>query len=397
MGELFDSLSVDILTLTRILITPASNMRVAFLLYATIGVFLLLVLVIGVMLVIGAPEDAPTESASPQTRKNAVEKTRARRATGPKTRAVVGLGFATILLGVWVAAGFTTSDSGLCKSCHWPAARHVASAKGNDPHAKTDCVSCHESGGIAGRYVTGVPLRALHLALTWTGAGNELEYGHVTSRACGRCHEKALRGTVTNAARGLSVSHAEPLAASASCLDCHTMRNGIVSVHNAGMKQCLRCHDDRRASAKCATCHARRVASAVRIRTTSFRKAQIQEVSCGGCHDEKRDCDPCHGARMPHSGEFMKGVHARAAAADIWFNGGKGCGKCHTGSRNPCTRCHTNLMGKAHGKNSGMSSSHKRGSSAHCNSCHMNYAYPVTRDFCKDLCHSKAAIAASPR
>ena len=85
-----------------------------------------------------------------------------------------------------------------------------------------------------------------------------------------------------------------------------------------------------------------------------FRDAQIRDVSCSGCHDEERDCDPCHGLRMPHTTEFKLHAHARAAAVDIWYNGGKACGRCHTDSRNPCGRCHSELMGAAHGADNGL-------------------------------------------
>ena len=214
-------------------------------------------------------------------------------------------------------------------------------------------MSCHEPGGVIGRYVTGVPLRLLHSATASTGAGNAGDYGQATTRACTSCHAAALAGTTTNAERGLKMSHAEPLAASASCIDCHTMRNGIVSVHNAGMKPCLRCHDDVKASSACTTCHEGTVAAAARARTTSFQSVQISEVTCGGCHNEKRDCDTCHGIRMPHTTKFMAGAHARAAAVDIWYNGGATCRRCHTATRRPCTKCHSLVDGKGTRKRNG--------------------------------------------
>jgi hypothetical protein len=98
---------------------------------------------------------------------------------------------------------------------------------------------------------------------------------------------------------------------------------------------------------------------------------------------------------MPHTTGFMSGGHARAAAVDIWYNGGKTCRKCHTTTRRPCTQCHTSLMGKAHG--TGMATSHRRAAPSACNTCHQQWAPIATRDFCKDVCHSPAAIAASPR
>ncbi len=155
------------------------------------------------------------------------------------------------------------------------------------------------------------------------------------------------------------MSHAEPLAAAASCIDCHTMRNGIVSVHNAGMKPCLRCHDDAKASSACITCHEGTVAAATRARTTSFQKrADPRRVVRrlpqreAGLRLVPRRSDAAH-----------DGVHERCARAELrrstsGTTAARPVGRCHTASRRPCTRCHSALMGKAHG--AGMATSHQR-------------------------------------
>ena len=394
-------------TITRILIAPTLNARAALLLYAMIAIILLLILVIGLMFVMGAPgdtadrvsagkrKDAGSASQGLKRREETRDGRRAPNPMSPRTRVLFGLGIAAALLGVWVVAGFTTSEPGFCVGCHGPTSDHLKADKGSDPHTRVDCVSCHESGGVIGRYAADVPFRLLHLAVAYAGAGNRTDYGQVTTRACSSCHAASLVGAATNTERGLKVSHVEPLAASASCLDCHTMSGGIVSVHNVGMTPCLRCHDGGKASSACATCHVGTAAAAARARTVSFQTTQIREVTCGGCHNEKRDCDTCHGIRLPHTTKFMNGAHARAAAVDFWYNGGKTCSRCHTASRRPCTRCHTVLIGKAHGSN--LRTTHQGGSSTPCNTCHQQYAPIATRDFCKDVCHSPAAIANSPR
>jgi hypothetical protein len=257
-------------------------------------------------------------------------------------------------------------------------------------------VECHESGGVVGRYLTGVPGRLMHLAAAQS-PGRADEYGRVTVAACSSCHEAALAGVAMNEARGLKVSHAEPMAASATCIDCHELRAGVVGAYNAGMTPCLRCHDAKRASARCPTCHDERAAAA-RVRTTSFADVQIPEVRCGGCHDEKRDCDRCHGLRMPHTAAFLSYAHARAAAVDFWNNGGKVCSHCHTATRRPCQKCHGGLLGKGHGAGTAwLARGHQKATADSCDSCHRTFAYRTTRDFCKDVCHTPAAVAGSPR
>jgi len=394
MNGTTESFGQIVTTLTRVLITPASNIKVAILLYTTIGVLLLLVLVIGVMFIMSAPDDDAAEDAPRESRRVTKPEPSDVPPASPRRRWLLGGGIAALLVCVWVVTGFTTSDSGLCKSCHWQTSEHAKADAAADPHKRVECVECHEAGGAFGRYVT-VPFRALHLVMASGGGGGDHDYGRVTVRACTACHADALPETITNAERGLRMSHAEPVSGSARCVDCHARRNGIVSVHNAGMKPCLRCHDGDKVSSKCDTCHQGAVAAATRARTTSFRSAQIQDVSCSGCHNEKQDCDPCHKTRMPHTGAFKAGAHARAGAVDLWYGGGKACGQCHTSTRRPCGRCHTQLLGKAHGVS--MSGGHQGSTASHCNTCHLEYAAIATRDFCKDVCHSAAAKAASPR
>jgi len=302
-----------------------------------------------------------------------------------------------VVLAVWVAAGYTTSDSQSCDSCHATTSAHAKAAKGADPHAKVECVSCHETRGFVGRFLTGVPLRLLHFAVAPGGVSPGIGYGQVTAQACTSCHKSSLSGSKTNAKRGLKMSHKEPMAASATCIDCHTMRAGVVGAYDAGMRPCVRCHDGKAASSKCATCHVGGVVTAARAQSPSFQAEQVTEMRCGGCHDEKRSCDPCHGVRMPHTAEFKAGAHARAATVDFWYNGGNGCRHCHTPQERVCSKCHTEQLGSSHGGSAGMAIGHQKSSATSCNTCHGQYAPIKTRDFCKDVCHSEAAIAASPR
>ena len=173
----------------------------------------------------------------------------------PLARLAVAAGVILVIVAAWTITGYTTSNPALCKNCHWPAAEHAKAVASTDPHAKVRCVSCHESGGTLGRYLLDVPARLIHFAGSQSPIPRQGEYGRVTVAACSSCHEAALVGVATNKTRGLKVSHKEPLAASATCIDCHALRAGIVGAHNAGMTPCLRCHDAKQASAGCGTCH----------------------------------------------------------------------------------------------------------------------------------------------
>jgi hypothetical protein len=413
--------------LVYILLDPTLNPRAAFLLYGSIALILLIILVIAVMIIMRSTKEDETSSGETPAGGGQREALGVREAaegsepgggseltTGPGAsgrgrgkpskppmgslaRLAVAAGIVLVLVAAWTLTGYTTSNPALCKNCHWPASEHAKAPVGTDPHAHVSCVSCHEPGGAVGRYLSGVPARLIHFAVSQSSTPLGSEYGRITVAACSYCHAAALAAVATNETRGLKVSHKEPLAASATCIDCHRLRAGVVGTHNAGMTPCLRCHDAKHASAECDSCHDEKAASAARARTTSFADEQIPYVSCGGCHNEKRDCDTCHGIRLPHSPEFMAYAHARAGAVDFWYNGGKTCSRCHTASRRPCQRCHGTLLGRAHGTTPWLALGHRTAAASACNTCHLQYAYSSSRDFCKDLCHTPAAVDASPR
>lgn len=377
------------------LLNPGWNPKAAWALYSSLVIIIVLAICVGALAAMSIAERRRAAAASAAR----VGSRPGRRAVPPmSTRLRLTVGFVVLLVlgGIWVVAGAMSSDSDSCKSCHWPSASHARAVQGTDSHSDIACVYCHEAGGDLGRYVTGVPLRLMHSGMEPKDEVPGTGYGRVTVSACSSCHQADLPRTITSPERGLRISHKEPMAASATCIDCHVMRDGVVASYNAGMKQCLRCHDGNPASARCETCHDKNTSAAARVRTTSFQGVQIQQVRCGGCHNEKRQCDPCHGARMPHTTEFMAHDHARAAMVDFWFNDGNGCRRCHTETRRSC-RCHSSQIGGAHGGTKSFLLVHKKGTSTKCNTCHARFAYLATRDFCRDVCHSPEAIAASPR
>jgi len=391
--------------LMTLLVDPSSNLTAALVLYGIIAAGLLILVLLAIMWLISLPDEDEdladdSESGSQSTQRAPVaEKTGVApvaEVKQPKTARSLAIGmlvFAMVIAVIWVTAGFTTATDAVCLSCHADSS-HAEAAKGQ-PHENTRCVSCHEAGGALGRYSANVPARLAHYIESWAPGQSLVSYGSVSQDACSQCHDADIADTTTNTKTGIRMSHVEPMAASATCTDCHQMQDGVVSSHNAGMNPCLRCHDSKTASATCVTCHDKKAAAAARARSTSFQDVQVPEIQCGGCHNEKTECDSCHGTRLPHTKTFMAGAHARAGAVNFWYEGGKTCARCHTAVRRPCTKCHTDLLGKAHGTS--MAGSHSRGNSAACNACHQRYAQVDSRDFCRDVCHSAAAISYSPR
>lgn len=385
--------------LLELLWDPTSNLTAALLLYGIIAILVIILIVAVLMLGLSAFQDEEDdecgESASqePQTRAPKV----VREEIDLRSRFVT-LGI-TLAVGsvIWLAAGFSTSQNPVCVGCHTSEPHSLLEASGVvDPHASTACVGCHEPSGSLGHYVFNLPSRVTHFVDGVLQPALHPNYGRPTQSGCLSCHRTDVRGVAVNEQRGLRMSHVEPLESAVECLDCHRYRDGMVAGHNAGMNPCLRCHDSKQASSECSTCHDRQAAAAARARSTQFAAAQVEQVRCGGCHDERRECDPCHGVRMPHDQLFMSHAHARAATVDFWFGNGQTCqGSCHTDTRRPCRRCHTELLGKGHGPTFAVP--HELASSEVCDRCHQAWAITPQRDFCDDVCHSEAARRYSPR
>jgi hypothetical protein len=421
----------QILTL---LFEPTSNLTAAFLLYGVITITLLVVIVGALMFLSAAPDDdEDDESAETEAPVSRVDAARtaisavapgeivegidekplgrsrelipgggtpivgkiARPPRSSRDRVIsLGIGLLVIMI-AWLLAGFSSSNASVCSGCHTTTPHSTAAEGKADPHAQETCVACHEPGGPVGRYFSGVPSRLLHFIDGVARIQTQQDYGRLTQSACLGCHGAALRSATFDKNRGIRMSHAEPLAAAVRCLGCHLPKDGVVGPYNAGMNPCLRCHDSGTASSACDTCHDKKAAAAARARTTSMASQQIQEVTCSGCHDEKRECDPCHGTRMPHSTGFKAVAHARAGAVDFWFTGGKACGKCHTSTRRPCQKCHEKHLGKGHGAD--MWKTHYPAAESACNTCHQRWAFRKGRNYCTDVCHTPEAIKWSPR
>lgn len=299
--------------------------------------------------------------------------------------------WALAVVAVWVAGGWVTSTDRICLSCHTSEAVHAARQTGHgDVHASVSCVSCHETASRAAALTVAVPGRAIHFLGGFAKPEMAEDYGTpVAVKNCLACHDRAIEKTVSNSDTGIRVSHKEPLAAGATCIDCHAMRLDLGTVDNVtvGMEPCLRCHDTKQASAECAYCHIGDVSRATASRSPIKAKRHDSELDCTGCHSVKT-CDACHGTRMPHSKDFMGSGHAREAVEDIWYNGGKTCKRCHTDTRRPCTKCHKGTF-PSHGvptfaRDHQVSDPYGRG----CDDCHGYLAWMRGRNMCAN-CHEE--------
>jgi hypothetical protein len=366
---------------------PASNPQLAWLLLAVVTLFVLILLAVAVMFIVTRTDEEEEEYVEGEEWETGplAQAGEAYAPARPPLRPTI-LGTAVVfalIAAAWVAMGVVTAQTSICLSCH--AGSLHAKAKGTDPHGTVSCVECHERGGVVGSATFMVAPRAIHFVsgIISTNVTDDYTRG-APSSSCMRCHASAIAKTVTIPSQGVRVSHKEPLAAGAECTDCHALAEGVVSARTVGMTPCLRCHDGKTAPSGCKSCHTKDIGAAVRpsIETTIGPQDLIGTPNCYSCHSPV-SCDNCHGYRMPHTREFMLHGHARAAAEDFWFNGGKTCIKCHNAQRRSCQRCHGQMP--SHGATN-WALGHQYGNPIACSQgCHGTKA-SLTRPICA-FCH----------
>lgn len=232
----------------------------------------------------------------------------------------------------------TGTETYCAKTCHVNDESVTQAAELN--HAS--CVSCHEPY----RGLATVPLNVadrVSMAVAQFKGGTP-QAVLVDSDSCVRCHKSEIAAKTTSVS-GIKMSHAAPYAAGVTCTSCHAKAGHSASTAQS-MSNCLPCHDGKKASADCLTCHIASPLSVVAAGSTAstatlgsgkidYPVVDLGQPNCGGCHNLVVECDKCHGLRMPHTQEFIDGGHAPIAA----FDGKQVCMKCH--QLTFCYSCHS--------------------------------------------------------
>ena len=376
---------------------PQGNLQLALVLFALATLLVALVFSTVLLLIMGTDDDdqeEPTSGALPAVIAPAVTAVSAsdQEIARKRARYVSAAVWALALVLVWVGVGWSTSRDDVCAGCHTktihtPMKQGTASG-GLRPHGSVRCVSCHESASALHRYGWGTAPRAAHFVSALAKRADE--YGIVGSQACLSCHSAVTEQVVTVPARGLKISHREPVEAGWACLDCHPVETGDVGAMEGGMPRCVSCHDGKKASTLCTTCHVGDISVAAGSAEDrgSDPRVLVPSPDCGGCHDQEASCDPCHGLRMPHTGAFLDGGHARVYVESLWYGDGQVCAKCHTEQRRPCSGCHQARF-PSHAKTWAKDHQNALPKTETCTGCHnMTKGKRPGRNFCIDLCHT---------
>jgi hypothetical protein len=236
----------------------------------------------------------------------------------------------TVLVVLAIAGAYVTTslDAYCAKTCH-TRSDMVAKAE-SIGHAS--CVSCHEDGPFS--ILANISSRAEMLVAYGLGRSPSISNVAVDSYACLRCHDSVGATTVSSKA-GVRMSHKEVVEAGQPCSACHAESGHTKDAFTGSMSTCLPCHDAKTAPAKCSTCHTKDVGAVAFVSGESreglgsgkivFPAVRAANRRCGECHRMQKECDNCHGVRMPHSNGFIEGAHARSAA----FTGKVKCWTCH--------------------------------------------------------------------
>lgn len=329
-AELKARLAVLRQTILAAIHDPAHNAVTMLLIIGAVAAMLLLILIVVVLVVMAVREWREPQELVP------VSEVRRARPVVKRPPLVVALIWLIILgvLSVTLVVGwnYVASDK-TCARCH--ITQEAFASRATDAHAKVACSSCHVSPGARGVFLAAVT-GASNVRTQLTGAPKRASSDpHVRSAACLTCHKAITRGVVV--ADSIRMRHSDVLAVGYSCTDCHTVGHGANQTRDRtpSMAQCIQCHDGRKASSACSTCHSHDVGVATgrRARTTEIPKTPIVTDGCRGCHS-MTSCIACHGIELPHSSEFVGGAHALKALQQPQV-----CVKCHSVTTF-CNNCH---------------------------------------------------------
>lgn len=307
--------------LVEIVGNPTSNLTVAVFLLSAVAIVLLMVVLVVVMAVLAPAKGSP----KPSRRRPSPNESEAVRAAKRKGSA---WSFAALVILAMLMTSVLTGQDWYCVSCH--SASAADEDVDDEAHGEVRCVRCHEDGRApAFNTIT----RIAELG-TQVGIWGSPYAGGVRTQRCMGCHTKQVAAVFTNPDSGIRMSHAEPLEAGWTCLQCHEGVGHSRTLLRAKMSSCLACHDSLMASADCVLCHTKDTTLASSLREERiYGSAEIVTRDCEGCHSSKK-CDDCHGLRMPHSDEFLV-QHPRYAGFDkkeLCFeqcHTERDCGKCH--------------------------------------------------------------------
>jgi hypothetical protein len=291
-----------------------------------------------------------------------------------------------IALAIALGVGFTAVALPACESCHMRG--DFAAATTAAAHADQDCVSCHVDPSPAGRLSFAVR-QDFHMVIRLV-RDLDRSYAAVPAERCLSCHGQVMAvGKVGT--KGLYVNH-DTCAKGQECSSCHSATaHGTATswIRTVRMEQCYTCHGVSNKVTDCDACHAARLPND-RVNAGTFAVThgpQWQTThgmgemgSCSACHEPAK-CVGCHGAGVPHSGDFRTQHSTFSTAPNAQ------CATCH--KQEFCDACHAYPMPHDHAFVLGHSATVEQDGDARCfrchtendcTTCHVRHVHPVTQE-----------------
>ena len=204
-------------------------------------------------------------------------------------------------------------------------------------HAKVACSGCHVDPGPVGFLkfaAKAIPDFYSQLVL---GPNSSNVFSTPHTAACQKCHTN-YRQVSPNG--DLLIPHRAHVAVLK--IDCPVCHKNLVHSPNAKgfnapeMTTCLKCHDGKRASNKCTTCHTRKeVPASHRAKDwLQIHSQKVKTIDCSACHGwSPTYCADCHKQRPASHTATWKADHKGPAKQNP-----KRCLVCHT--EQFCKTCH---------------------------------------------------------
>lgn len=255
-----------------------------------------------------------------------------------------------------------------CVSCH--ESRGLISGVDVPTHAGTEasCQDCHIGKSASERLRFGF-YQAYAMTIPVLHTRDSAVAG-VSDAACKNCHS-SLPEVVD--VRGLRIKH-EACAEGSACTDCHSTvahEDGIRWPTTYHMDFCLRCHEVKKVSTSCDTCHTEGASSDRRPTTGPWAithgpnwkttHGMGSMSTCGACHPQDY-CTRCHGAGVPHDSKFFDLHGATSLTREAQ------CDSCHQPKF--CSDCHTLEMPHPESFTQGHSTLVREQGDASCTRCH---------------------------
>ena len=205
-------------------------------------------------------------------------------------------------------------------------------------HAQVVCVRCHAKPTRKDLSVFYVQ-RALELYVrpVWH-LSRPFSWKKPPNEACAVCHAASRRASPSGDLLIPHKAHVEVL--KMKCVDCHQYvvhKKNPEGKHTPRMKTCIKCHNGKRATNECKSCHKKK-SYPVSHRSKEWlvihsKKEKEKAENCVKCHGWVKDyCKVCHQRKpVSHAGRWRT-FHPEKVKSN------RNCANCHKDDF--CVRCH---------------------------------------------------------